>query len=159
MIIGGSSVAFGIDSAEIEGATGMKVVNFGLYATLGTKLMTDLARDFIKKGDIVIFSPEIDSQTLSLYFNAESAWQGIGSDLSMLAHVGHDDLGALAGGLPGYLAKLWEYALDGRKAVFLIDPGDEGPVGVHGFETFAGVMEDVIGQRPKHRQPAQRTER
>ena len=43
VIIGGSSVAFGIDSAEIEGATGMKVVNFGLYATLGTKLMTDLA--------------------------------------------------------------------------------------------------------------------
>ena len=116
VIIGGSSVAFGIDSAEIEGATGMKVVNFGLYATLGTKLMTDLARDFIKKGDIVIFSPEIDSQTLSLYFNAESAWQGLGSDLSMLAHVGHDDLGALAGGLPGYLAKLWEYALEGRKA-------------------------------------------
>ena len=33
VIIGGSSAAFGLDSAVIEEHTGMPVVNFGLYAS------------------------------------------------------------------------------------------------------------------------------
>ena len=58
VIVGGSSVAFGVDSAMIEKYTGMPVVNFGLYAALGTKLMLDLSRGAIGEGDIVILSPE-----------------------------------------------------------------------------------------------------
>ena len=44
VIVGGSSVAFGIDSELMEEKLGMKVVNFGLYANLGTKLMLDLSK-------------------------------------------------------------------------------------------------------------------
>jgi hypothetical protein len=58
VVIGGSSVAFGLDSALLESYTGMPVVNFGLYADLGTKLMLDLARGGIKEGDVVIIAPE-----------------------------------------------------------------------------------------------------
>ncbi len=103
VIIGGSSVAFGIDSAAIGEKTGYKVVNFGLYATLGTKIMLDLSERSIRKGDIVILAPELDKQTLSLYFNATSAWQGLEGDLSMLFRVGSDNWGDLLAGLPNYL--------------------------------------------------------
>ena len=42
IVVGGSSVAFGLESEIIEEYTGMPVVNFGLYAALGTKVMLDL---------------------------------------------------------------------------------------------------------------------
>jgi hypothetical protein len=114
-LIGGSSVAFGFDSAEIERVTGYKVVNFGLYATLGTKLMLDLSEVNINSGDIVVLAPELDPQTLSLYFNATSAWQGLEGDLSMLGHVGRDNWGDLLAQLPDYLAKRCEYAFSDSK--------------------------------------------
>ena len=44
ILIGGSNLAFGADSATIEEYMNMPVVNFGLYATLGTKLMLDLSK-------------------------------------------------------------------------------------------------------------------
>lgn len=69
VFIGGSSLAFGLRSDEIEKATGYKVVNFGLYATLGSKVMLDLAIDYINEGDIVIFAPELHEDTYSLMVN------------------------------------------------------------------------------------------
>ena len=54
VVIGGSSVAFGIDSALMEEHLGMPVVNFGLYAAIGTKAMLDLAWPHIGAGDTVI---------------------------------------------------------------------------------------------------------
>ena len=72
VVVGGSSVAFGLDSALLEKYTGMPVVNFGLYAALGTKVMLDLSRGGIKEGDIVILAPELDAQTLSLYFSSDT---------------------------------------------------------------------------------------
>ena len=50
----------------MEEMIGMPVVNFGLYATLGTKLMLDLSLGAIKKGDVVVIAPETDPQTYSL---------------------------------------------------------------------------------------------
>jgi len=77
IIVGGSSVAFGLDSKLLEQHIGMPVVNFGLYATLGTKVMLDLSRAGIHAGDIIVLAPEMDAQTLSLYFNPESTWQAV----------------------------------------------------------------------------------
>ena len=76
-VVGGSSVAFGLDSEELSRHTGREVVNFGLFATLGSKIMLDLSEDGLRAGDIVVFAPELDEKTLSLYFGARSAWQAI----------------------------------------------------------------------------------
>ncbi len=84
VIIGGSSVAFGIDSALIEKYTGMPVVNFGLYGDLGTRLMLDLSREHISKGDIVILTPELAAQTLSMYFSWDTTLKAFDDDMSML---------------------------------------------------------------------------
>ena len=42
----------------------MPVVNFGLYANLGTKLMLDLSRSGIGAGDVIVVAPEMNEQTL-----------------------------------------------------------------------------------------------
>lgn len=57
VIVGGSSTAFGLDSRMIEDELGYEVVNFGLYADLGTKLMMDLSRASVNEGDIFILAP------------------------------------------------------------------------------------------------------
>ncbi|MDE7384896.1 MAG: hypothetical protein K2M84_03955, partial [Anaeroplasmataceae bacterium] len=78
ILVGGSSLPFGIRSDLIEQELPeYKVVNFGLYATLGTKAMMDLSKINIQEGDIVILSPELNSQTYSLYFNPKSILQAL----------------------------------------------------------------------------------
>lgn len=138
ILVGGSSVAFGVDSALIEEHTGYKVVNFGLYATLGTKLMLDLSEANINEGDIVVLAPELDSQTLSLYFNAEAAWQGIGSCVSMLRYVGSENLGDMMGGLYDYLGSSLSYL---RQGITL------SPSGVYRHDSF-NAYGDIEYERP-----------
>ncbi len=138
VVIGGSSVAFGLDSAALEKATGYKVVNFGLYATLGTKIMLDLSVKGINRGDIVVLAPELDNQTLSLYFNATSAWQGLEGDLSMLFRTGRDNWGDLLAQLPDYLSKRVHYATSGEKL---------SPSGVYRHDSF-NEYGDICYPRP-----------
>ena len=98
VVVGGSSVAFGLDSALLERYTGMPVVNFGLYADLGTKMMLDLSLAGVSKGDVVILAPELDAQTLSLYFNNDSALMALDDDFTMARHLTVDDLLSCVGG-------------------------------------------------------------
>ena len=73
VFIGGSSLIFGLRSEEIEKATGYDVVDFGLYASLGTPIMMKLAEPYIKKDDVVVIAPEINEQTYSSYIGYEAA--------------------------------------------------------------------------------------
>ncbi|MBR2986495.1 MAG: hypothetical protein IKC63_00595 [Clostridia bacterium] len=77
VLIGGSSLPFGVDSSLIESDLhqAYDVVNYGLYATLGTKYMLDTSLDAISSGDIVVIAPELFPQTYSLYFNPEAVLQ------------------------------------------------------------------------------------
>lgn len=114
IVIGGSSVAFGQDSELMESyLDGYSVVNFGLYGDLGTKLMLDLAEDNIRKDDIVIVSPEIDKQTLSLFFSGNTFWQAADGNFSMLSYVKHDNLGSIIGNFPLFAAKKAFYFRNG----------------------------------------------
>ncbi|MBR5448439.1 MAG: hypothetical protein IKV43_00485 [Clostridia bacterium] len=108
VVVGGSSVAFGLDSAALESYTGMPVVNFGLYAALGTKLMLDLSDSGINKGDIVILAPELDPQTLSMYFNSRTTLEAIDDNYKMMLDIGVDNWFNLFGGM-------WSFAGDKLK--------------------------------------------
>ena len=127
VIIGGSSVAFGIDSPMIEEYTERKVVNFGLYATIGTKAMIDLSKANINAGDIVILAPEMDAQTLSLYFNEDTVWQGIDGHFGMLPALGSDNYGAMFSGV-------WNFAA--RKYDFYKTKSAPNPEGVYNKSSF-----------------------
>lgn len=58
VLVGGSNLAYGIDSAMIEKALGKPVVNMGITAGLGFKYHLESVRDRLQPGDIVIASPE-----------------------------------------------------------------------------------------------------
>ena len=60
ILVGGSNLAFGIDSKQIEDSLGLKVVNMGLYAKLGLRYMLAQVRPYIEKGDVVVVVPEYD---------------------------------------------------------------------------------------------------
>ena len=125
VVIGGSSVAFGLDSALMEEHLGMPVVNFGLYAAIGTKAMLDLSRPHIGAGDIVILAPEINAETLSLYFNGANMWKAI------------DDRPSLFFSLKGESKKQMLGALYAHAAAKLSDfkaPAD--PAGVYNSKSF-----------------------
>lgn len=54
ILVGGSNVAFGINSQEIEESFHMPVINTGLHASLGLQFILDEVRAALKDGDIVI---------------------------------------------------------------------------------------------------------
>lgn len=137
IVVGGSSVAFGLDSALLEANVGMPVVNFGLYATLGTKIMMDLSKANINEGDIIVLAPEMDAQTLSLYFNAEAALQGIESNWGMLRYIDSDNHSDLVGGLYEYITSKIKYLREG-----LLDPA-----GVYNRDSF-NEYGDIVYERP-----------
>ena len=115
--VGTSSVAFGVDSALLTqelNRCGLDytVCNFGLYGTLGTKVMLDLSLDQIEEGDIVILSPELDGQVMSLYFSGSEVWYAIENDLDMFCKI--PDKGNLMGSYPGYIAQIVRFYRSGK---------------------------------------------
>jgi hypothetical protein len=58
ILIGGSSIGFGIDSKEIKRALGVNVVNLGIHAGLGLRYMTNMVKPYIRKHDTIILVPE-----------------------------------------------------------------------------------------------------
>ena len=60
VLVGGSNLAFGIDSKMMQDSLGKTVVNMGLYAKLGLKYMLAQVRPYIREGDIVVVVPEYD---------------------------------------------------------------------------------------------------
>ncbi len=125
IVIGGSSVAFGLDSKALSENTGMPVVNFGLYAAIGTKAMLELSLAGIGKGDVVVLAPELDRQTLSSYFSAEHILPAIDGDYSMLPRFGADSLLSILGGS-------FKFAQD--KLTLANSPPD--PAGIYNSKNF-----------------------
>lgn len=60
ILVGGSNLAFGIDSRMMQDSLGLRVVNMGLYAKLGLRYMLAQVKPYIKRGDIVLIVPEYD---------------------------------------------------------------------------------------------------
>ncbi|WP_221394357.1 hypothetical protein [Dyadobacter sp. NIV53] len=58
VLVGGSNLAFGINSATLRERTGLPVVNMALLAPLGIHFILSDAAAYVKKGDIVIMSFE-----------------------------------------------------------------------------------------------------
>lgn len=112
VFVGGSSVAFGIDSALIaQEFPDYEVVNFGMYAALGTKTMLDLSRNYIGPEDIAVIIPEQQEQTLSMYFDGESMWQALDGAFGMLKEIPRENIGNLLGTLPYFSAQKWRCCL------------------------------------------------
>ena len=60
ILVGGSNLAFGIDSKTMQDSLGLRVVNMGLYAKLGLRYMLAQVKPYIRRGDVVVIVPEYD---------------------------------------------------------------------------------------------------
>ncbi|MBR2650986.1 MAG: hypothetical protein IKD45_04930 [Clostridia bacterium] len=131
-VVGGSSVAFGLDSEELSRHTGREVVNFGLFATLGSKIMLDLSEDGLRAGDIVVFAPELDEKTLSLYFGARSAWQAIDASRELYDTVYRHNGEELEAEKAAFVTEKREYLKDGA-------PDPSGVYNRKSFNTYGDI--------------------
>lgn len=57
ILIGASTLAFGVDSKQISDSLGVNVINMGLHAGIGARYYLDDYLQYIRKDDIVIISP------------------------------------------------------------------------------------------------------
>ncbi len=149
VLIGGSSVAFGIRSDIIEQYTDMPVVNFGLYAALGTKLMLDLSRDAVGEGDVVIVMPELDAQTLSLYFNAPLTLRAVGKRADIFAALSASDKIRVLSSLWDYTAEKLDYYI---RALTDVTAGRLDPEGVYNSDNF-NAYGDLTYERSENIMP------
>ncbi len=133
IVIGGSSVAFGINSQMMEEYLDTNVVNFGLYGPLGTTVMMDLTRGHIREGDIVILAPETDSQTMSMTFNGEGIWECCDSDFTMLFKIRAHNWGDMLGSFWTYAAKKYQFYLYGK-------PQADGVYDHDSFDEYGDVI-------------------
>ena len=60
ILVGGSNLAFGIDSRMLSDSLNVNVVNMGLYAKLGLRYMLAQVKPYLRSGDVVIVVPEYD---------------------------------------------------------------------------------------------------
>lgn len=132
VVVGGSSVAFGLDSELLEDITGRPVVNFGLYAALGTKLMLDLSLSGIKRGDTVVIAPELDAQTLSLYFNSHHTLISLESKPEMLSSIPKENLYFLLGGL-------WNFGITKLDRFLNGTPVPEGVYNANNINSYGDI--------------------
>ncbi|MDR1399523.1 MAG: hypothetical protein LBJ41_06360 [Treponema sp.] len=68
VLVGGSNLAFGIDSEMLQNGLGMLVVNTGLHAGFGLGRMLDDVAPFLQSGDTLVIAPE--------YSHFTSEWDG-----------------------------------------------------------------------------------
>lgn len=112
VIVGGSAVAFGVDSALLAAELpGYQPVNFGLYAALGTRVMLDLSLPDLRAGDIVVVMPEQQQQSLSTYLGAQALWQAADTDRSVLLRLHPGDFAPMLAQFPQFAAAKLRYAL------------------------------------------------
>ena len=116
VLVGGSGVAFDCDSALMDDFfPSYEIVNFGMYAGLGTKAVMDLFENYIHEGDIVILSPEQSEQTFSDYFNGEYMWQAADGAFGMLRDLKSENFEAMLGNLPRFALEKLNYVMKGQK--------------------------------------------
>ncbi len=107
IFVGGSSLPFGLRCDLIEQELGYKAVDFGMYASLGTRVMLELSLDGVAREDVVVLAPELNAQTYSEYFNADVLWEAANEERSMLHALSWDEKKAMAFNYFDFLWRKW----------------------------------------------------
>lgn len=108
VLVGGSNIAFGTDTALLEELLHEKgydytVCPFGLYAAVGTSAMLSLSRSALGEGDIVILAIEPTDETFSSYFGAGAFWKCAEDAPRLLLGLSGSQRAAMLGNYVSYL--------------------------------------------------------
>ncbi|WNZ43980.1 hypothetical protein Q2T42_19290 [Leptolyngbya boryana CZ1] len=61
ILVGGSSVAFGINSPDLQARLPYQVINMGIHAGLGAEFMLNEVKSSVKSGDVIVISLEYET--------------------------------------------------------------------------------------------------
>lgn len=144
VVVGGSNVAFGLDSALLERLLAEKgfdytVCPFGLYAAVGVSAMLDLSQNTLNVGDIVILALEPSSETMSAYFGATAFWKCAENAPELLLAISRDKQAALFGNYIPYLQERYDIFTSG------ILPKVEGVYAKDSFNERCDLIFDRAG--------------
>ena len=87
IMIAGSSSAFGLDQDLLEAETGYKVVNLGLHAGFGHLFHSELAKENINEGDIVLLGYEYNWTDNFYAYGQQLVMTGIDHNIDMYKHI------------------------------------------------------------------------
>ena len=140
IVVGGSGMAFAIDSALIKDyLPDYSVVNMGMYAGLGTKIPLEIVKADLHSGDIVLIAPEPQPQALSLYTGGRAALQAMDGSWSLLKCLPREDLGAVLAYLPDFSLDKWRNVFSGER------PEGEGIYRRASFNAYGDIESDLAG--------------
>lgn len=144
VIVGGSNVAFGVDSAQMEQTLrdcgfDYTVCNFGLYAAVGTSAMLSLSEDFLDQGDVVILAIEPTSETFSTYFGATAMLKCAETNPEMLLHLNKGQQSNVVGNYIEYLQERAEIRRTGML------PQGDGVYAKSSFDENGDLVYDRAG--------------
>lgn len=67
ILVGGSNLAFGVDSKLISDSLSLRVINFGVHAGIGLKKPLLDLKNYLTEKDVVIVIPEFETYDLDFY--------------------------------------------------------------------------------------------
>ena len=119
ILIGGSSVAFGIDVPLLENYLEEKgfdytVCPLGLYAAVGTSAMLSLSESVLREGDTVILALEPASDAMTAYFGATAFLKCAESDSSLFWRLNSDQQTRVIGNALPFLQEIYAVARSGQ---------------------------------------------
>lgn len=112
ILIGDSNVAYGFDSALIEEALGMPVVNLGLHGSLGNRFHEDIARFHICEGDYVVICHDSFSGPGPVT-DHELLWITLENHFHLWRLVTLEDIPSMTAALPKYAIKCLSMKVSG----------------------------------------------
>lgn len=140
VLLGDSTLAFGVDSAALETATGLPVVNMGLHQGLGFPFYADITKTHIGPGDIVIACFASYSAYNAGLGDPLLAWVTLENHVALWRHVRPAYYPALLRTLPTYTRRALNLLLDGK--------GNQTPTDTYYVRTALNAYGDVALPRP-----------
>ncbi|HEY0941149.1 MAG TPA: hypothetical protein VGE08_13700 [Steroidobacter sp.] len=161
ILVGGSNLAFGIDSTIIERNTGCRVVNMGMNGYLGVQYMLSEVRPFLHRNDIVVVALEYDNYHKAIGGTPSDQLMIVKANPAAFTYLDADQRKAVLSTIP-YVAqqKMLRLMRDGLGNAWLrlFNPeGGKGP-NISEIESLAGFTEhgDLISHLnvdwPGHRE-------
>lgn len=102
ILVGNSNVAFGFDSAMLEEAMGMPVVNLGLHGGLGNKFHQNMAKRSINQGDIVVICHNDYGNKSEKIGDYRLAWITVENHFDLWSLIPADEWRYMISGFPDY---------------------------------------------------------
>ena len=85
ILVGGSNLAFGINSQMLEDSLHMPVVNMGLHAGVGLRFEVESVKEYLQPGDILLIVPEYDNFTGDFWLGEDYLSSVVATDYNRFA--------------------------------------------------------------------------